>query len=92
MFDNVLSTLGRIATRYPATWIYSFAFAGMALAITLYGWLGWAIGSAIGAPMTTQYLALAAYGFWFVGAIPQLNAICELQIATLRELASLIEE
>ena len=91
MSHHILSTIGRIATRYPVTWIYSFMAAGMAFAIALYGWLGWTIGSAIGAPMTTQYLALSAYGFWFVGAIPTIHALCDQQIGLLRQMAAILE-
>ena len=92
MFGRVLILLldfiGEVATRNPKAWIYSWLVAGMALAIVIYSAFGWWIGSLIGAPITTQYLALAAYGYWFVGAIPQLNAACDQQIELLDSLAS----
>ena len=87
-----LQLVGRVATSYPATWMYSFVALGFAIGIASYSIIGWWIGTLFGAPQTTQYLALAWYGYWCIQQLPVLHNVCDQWIELLTDARSLVKE
>ena len=92
MRSAFLSLVARVATAHPAAWMYSFVAVGIAVGIAVYSTIGWWVGTLLGAPQTTQYLALAWYGYWLIQSFPVLHAHCDRHIQMLTDARSLINE
>lgn len=92
MRSAFLSLVARVATSHPAAWMYSFVAVGLALGVAIYSSLGWGIGTLIGAPQTTQTIALLWYGWWFIQAIPAIHDHCDRHIRLLTDARALINE
>ena len=92
MRSAFLTLVARVSTSYPAAWMYSFVALGFAIGIASYSTIGWWLGTLIGAPQTTQYLALAWYGYWCIQRFPLLHDHCDRYIRLLTDARALINE
>ena len=87
---SVLEFCGEVATTYPRTWIYSFAFAGIALGLLIYGGLGLWLGGLFAHPTTGMYLGLTWYGYWFITQVDALKTLADEKIKLLEEYAAML--
>lgn len=85
---SALEFVGEVATAYPRTWIYSFAAAGMALAIAIYGGLGLWLGGLFGHPTGGMYLGLAWYGYWFLENVEEIKSQADGWVNALESIRS----
>ena len=85
---SLLELVGEVATTYPRTWIYSFAFLGMAFGVAIYGGLGWWLGGLVGHATTGMYLALAWYAYWFLDKVEEIKAQADGWVDALESIRS----
>ena len=76
------------ALNHPKTWIYFWAFLGMATGLALYAAFGALIGLAFSAPALGAQLSMATYAMWFATQVEAIKTNADALIDGLKELNS----
>ncbi len=84
--SELLEFAGEVAVAYPESWVTISALLGLATGVTIWGLLGFALGSVVGHAQFGLWCGLGFYSYWLAANAERINSNMDVVVDALKSL------